>query len=123
MQIFYGRYSYHTMKQGMFEGLLWRIGAYIIGFLWTFALMILLPEKELCFSYIGTRTMGIYLFHGLLYTYLNQETTILKGLNTPLETFLVLAGCMTITILFSLKPFTAFTNLICSFKRKKSGTA
>ena len=124
MQIFYGRYSYHTMKQGLLEGVLWRIGSYLIGTLWTFALMILLPEKKLCFSYIGTRTMAIYLFHGLLYTYLNSGTKILKNLNSPLETVMILAGCAALTVFFSWKPFTVFTNKICNLKTgKKNGTA
>ena len=124
MQIFYGRYSYHTMKQGFAEGFLWRIASYIIGTLWTFALMILLPEKKLCFSYIGTRTMAIYLFHGLLYTYLNSGTKVLKNLNTPLETVILLAGCAALTVFLSWKPFTIFTNKICSLKiGKKNGTA
>ena len=123
MQIFYGRYSYHTMKQGMLEGLLWRIGAYLIGILWTFALMILMPEKKLCFSYIGTRTMAVYLFHGLTYTYLNSATGILKNLNTPLETTAILAGCAALTVFFAFKPFTTFTNKICNLKiSKKNGT-
>lgn len=124
MQIFYGRYSYHTMKQGTFEGFLWRIGAYLIGTLWTFALMVILPEKKLCFSYIGTRTMAVYLFHGLLYTYLNSGTKILKNLNTPVETFIILAGCAALTIFFSWMPFTTFTNKICRLKiGNKNGTA
>lgn len=124
MQIFYGRYSYLTMRQEMLEGLCWRIGAYIIGFVWTFALMIFIPEKKNFFSYIGTRTMAIYLFHGLTYTYLNQSTSILKNLDTPWETFLILMGCTLVTALFSLKPFTAFTNKICNFNLpQKKGTA
>lgn len=124
MQIFYGRYSYHTMKQGMWEGLFWRIISYLIGSLWTFALMILIPENQNIFSYIGTRTMAIYLFHGLIYTYLNQSTGIFKNLNTPLETFGILAGCIAVTILFSFQPFTTFTNKICNFYLpQKNGTA
>ena len=124
MQIFYGRYSYQTMKQGMLEGLFWRIGAYTVGTFWTLALLILLPEKKNCFSYIGTRTMAVYLFHGLIYTYLNQSTGIFKNLNTPFETMLLLIGCAAVTVLFSLQPFTTFTNKICRFTLPhKKGTA
>lgn len=123
MQIFYGKYSYHTMKQGMLEGLLWRMGAYLIGILWTFALMILMPEKKLCFSYIGTRTMAVYLFHGLTYTYLNSGTGLLEKLNTPFETIAILTGCAVLTVFFAFKPFTTFTNKICSLKiSTKNGT-
>lgn len=124
MQIFYGRYSYHTMKQGFLEGIFWRIGAYLIGALWTVVIMILIPEKKNSFSYIGTRTMAIYLFHGLLYTYLNQSTGIFKNLNTTLETLGILAGCLLVTLIFSSQPFTVFTNKICNLKLPhKKGTA
>lgn len=116
MQIFYGRYNYASMKLGMFEGLLWRLVLYIIGFLMTFAIMILMTDKKLKISYIGTRTMGIYLFHGLTYTYLENATTLLENLNTFGETVLLLGGCILITLLFSLKPFNDFTSLFGNFK-------
>ena len=77
MQIFYGRYNYISMKQGMAEGVLWRILLYAIGFFMTFSFMVFMPEKNLLVSYIGTRTMAIYLFHGLTYTYLDQCTKLL----------------------------------------------
>lgn len=124
MQIFYGRYNYSSMKQGMISGLFWRIIAYFIGFVMTFSFMILMPDKQLPFSYIGTRTMGIYLFHGLTYTYLENATTILNNLNTFKETILLLSACAGITIVFSLKPFTSFTNWFGSFHLPhKKGTA
>lgn len=124
MQIFYGRYNYLSMKQGMFEGLLWRSGTYLIGFLMTFTIMIVMPDKKLSFSYIGTRTMAVYLFHGLTYTYLENCTTILENLDTFGETVLLLAGCAAVTALFSLKPFTDFANFFSNFKLPhKKGTA
>ena len=124
MQVFYGRYNYISMKQGIAEGLLWRVLLYLIGFFMTYALIILITDKKLFFSYIGTRTMAIYLFHGLLYTYLENTTTILENLNTFGESFLLLSGCVGITILFSAKPFTEFTNLFTSLKfPTKNGTA
>ena len=125
MQIFYGRYNYVFMKQGMLEGVLWRLVLYIVGFGMTFSFVILMPERKLPVSYIGTRTMAIYLFHGLTYTYLEQCTSILEKLNTPLETILLLMGCAGITFLFSWKPFTTFTNLFSSLSifNIKKGTA
>ena len=125
MQIFYGRYNYVFMKQGMLEGVLWRLVLYIVGFGMTFSFMVLMPERKLPVSYIGTRTMAIYLFHGLTYTYLEQCTSILEKLNTPFETMLLLIGCAGITFLFSWKPFTTFTNLFSSLSifNVKKGTA
>ncbi len=116
MLIFYGRYSYASMKQGALEGFLWRVVMYIIASVMTFTVMILMPEKKLPISYIGTRTMGIYLFHGLTFKVLEHCTTILEDLNSPLETVLLLTGCAAITLLFSWKPFTYFTNLFSGLK-------
>ena len=116
MQVFYGRYNYISMKQGFAEGLLWRLLLYVIGFLMTFAFMVLLTDKKMFFSYIGTRTMAIYLFHGLLYTYLDNATKLLENLNTLEETFLLLTGCFAVTAIFSAKPFTRFTNVFTSLK-------
>ncbi len=113
MLIFYGRYSYETMHQTMITGVLWRIFMYVIGFLMTYALLILMTEKKLSISYIGTRTMAIYLFHGLTFKFLESCTGVLKNIDTVLETVLLLGGCVFLTWFFSLKPFTWFTNL-CS---------
>ena len=124
MQVFYGRYNYVSMNQTIFEGLLWRFLLYLIGFIMTFGIMILITDKKLPFSYIGTRTMAIYLFHGLLYTYLENATALLENLNTFGETVLLLAVCLGVTALFSLKPFTVFTNLFTTLKfPHKKGTA
>ncbi len=111
MQVFYGRYNYSFMKQGLIEGVLWRVGLYVIGFLMTYAWMVLLPEKKLSISYIGTRTMAIYLFHGLTYTYLEQFTKLLDHIDSLFGTVLLLLSCALFTWIFSLKPFTSFTNL------------
>lgn len=112
IQVFYGRYNFLSMKQSALTGLLWRCLLYIIGFIMTFALMILIPEKQLPVSYIGTRTMAIYLFHGLTYKCL--EDSILIGLNTPWETCLLLLGCAGLTLLLSYRPFSAFTGFIAN---------
>ena len=125
MLIFYGRYSYETMHQTMITGVLWRIFMYVIGFLMTYALLILMTEKKLSISYIGTRTMAIYLFHGLTFKFLEGCTGVLKNIDTGFGTVLLLGGCVFLTWFFSLKPFTWFTNLcsanVPAFQRKDHG--
>ena len=115
MQVFYGRYNYLSMKQGIGEAILWRVLLYVIGFLLTFAFMLWIPERKLCISYLGTRTMAIYLFHGLAYTWLEQCTSLLIKRTHPLETILLLLFCVVLTLVFSLKPFTTFTNTFSKF--------
>ncbi len=127
MQIFYGRYSYSFMKQSLFQGVIYRCLAYLIGFSMTLAVLVLMSEKKLIYSYLGTRTMAIYLFHGLLYTYLHHATKLLDHLDTWGESFLLLAACAGITVFFSLQPFTDFTNALSNFSiphfGNKNGTA
>lgn len=117
MQVFYGRYNYLSMKQTALTGLLWRSLLYVIGFIMTFALMILIPEKQLPVSYIGTRTMAIYLFHGLTYKCL--EDSILTGINTFGETCLLLLCCAGLTLLFSGRPFSVFTEFVSNISFTK----
>lgn len=112
LQIFYGRYNYSSMKQGMAGGVLWRLVSYGIGFLLTYGVMILMTERKLFCSCLGTRTMAIYLFHGLTFTYLDYCTAILENVNTFPETVLLLAACAFVTAFFSLKPFSDFTGFV-----------
>ena len=112
MKVFYGRYNFVYLNQGILEGMLWRIAGYVIGFSMTYALMALIPERKTFYSYIGTRTMAIYLFHGLAYSYLEYCTGILADITTMGGAALLLAGCVAVTVLFSWIPFTRFTNKI-----------
>lgn len=112
MQVFYGRYSYDSLGQSTFLGVFWRILLYLFGFILTFAGMLLLPEQKLPISYIGTRTLAIYLFHGMIYSYLEYCTGILDGLTTVPETILLLLGCIGLTFLLSFKPLNDLTGRI-----------
>ncbi len=109
-KIFYGRYNYDSLGQGAVEGILCRLVCYVIGFALTFSLMFLISEREQRHSYIGTRTMGIYLFHGLTYNFFKDKTDLLENVDTMPETILLLVGCVAVTKLFSLPQFTEFTN-------------
>ncbi len=116
VKIFYGRYNYDFLEQDMTEGILCRAICYTIGFAMTFAVMMLIPERRTFYSYIGTRTMAIYLFHGLTYSYLKECTTILKNINTIPASILLLGGCTLLTVIFSLSKLTAFTNKVSDLK-------
>ena len=113
------------MHPTIITGVLWRIFMYVIGFLMTYALLILMTEKKLSISYIGTRTMAIYLFHGLTFKFLEGCTGVLKNIDTGFGTVLLLGGCVFLTWFLSLEPFTWFTNLcsanVPAFQRKGHG--
>ncbi|MGN1266628.1 MAG: acyltransferase family protein [Dorea sp.] len=113
-KIFYGRYHYEYLGQQPTQGLLCRIVCYLIGFILTFSLMFLVSEKHTFYSYIGSRTMAIYLFHGLTYNYIKDCTNILQNVNAFGETVLLILSCVVMTAIFSAKPFTTFTNKVAN---------
>lgn len=115
-KIFYGRYSYDTLNQGAADGILCRMICYAISFAMIFAVMILVPERKTCYSYIGTRTMAIYLFHGLTYSYLKECTSLLKEINTIPASLLLLGCCILLTAVFSIPQLTVLTNKISNLK-------
>ena len=111
-KIFYGRYGYDALGQSALEGIACRIACYAISFVLTYALMFIIHEKETCYSYIGPRTMAVYLFHGLTYNFIKDCTDILEHVDTIGETAALLAACGAMTKLFAAKPLVTFTNNI-----------
>lgn len=114
-KIFYGRYNYDYLGQTPLEGILCRLLCYGIGFLLTFAFLSLLSEQRQFYSYLGTRTMAIYLFHGLTYSAL-KTTPLLAGVDTAWETLLLLAGSAALAGLFSIPQLTVFTNAVAGLR-------
>lgn len=113
MTVFFGRYNYAYLKQEMIPGMLVRLICYAVSFAMTLTLLLVLPEKRLCFSYIGTRTMAVYLFHGLLFKTLEHFGLLSFGDTIP-GTIALLALCAAVTWVFSLPVFTKFTDKISS---------
>lgn len=111
-KIFYGRYNYDYLGQTALEGILCRLFCYATGFAMTFAIALLISEKRLCCSFAGSRTMAIYLFHGLTYSFLKGSSNILSGIDTITGSILLLGFCVLLTAIFSLSPFTRFTNMV-----------
>lgn len=112
VKVFYGRYNYDFLGQDIVTGILWRIVCYMAGFAMTFAVMLLVPNRKTFFSYIGTRTMAVYLFHGLTYSYLKDCTALLKNVTTVPQSLLLLSGCILLTAVFSVPQLTVFTNKV-----------
>lgn len=110
--IFYGRYSYATMEQTPLLGISLRLFAYGIGFLISYGLLLILPEKEYRISVIGQRTLQIYLFHGLFYKII-EKTELLEQVNTLPETLLLFIGIILCTCVLATKPFTKLLKLLC----------
>ncbi len=114
IQIFHGRYSYDSMDLTPLEGILTRIICYLLSFGFLFFFMALLPEQRKPYSYIGQRTMPIYIFHGLLFQTLDQLTTFLTEIQTLPEILGLILMCLLLVWLFSRKPFLFITKKIAS---------
>lgn len=115
-KIFYGRYSYDSLGQSDIEGILCRIACYAISFVLTYALMFLISEKETRYSYIGPRTMAVYLFHGLTYNLVKDCTDILENIDTLGETGLLIGFCAALTRVCATNPLVTFTNKISNLE-------
>lgn len=115
-KIFYGRYNYNYLEQTFAEGILCRLICYGIGFAMAIAVMLLIPERQNRLSYIGTRTMAVYLFHGLAYSVLKGCTHILQNIDTLPDSLLLITFCIALTGFFSLLPFTTFTNIVADMR-------
>lgn len=116
VKVFYGRYNYEFLGQDIVTGIFWRILCYALGFAMTYAVMLLIPAGQTFYSYIGTCTMAVYLFHGLTYSYLKDCTDLLKNITTVPQSLVLLCGCVLLTAVYSIPQLTAFTNKVADLR-------
>lgn len=115
----YGKSSYEELGIEPFFGILLKIICYAFGFILTLAFLSILSDKKTKFSWIGTNTMPVYLFHGLIFKVLEIRTHFLENLDTPVEIFLLFAGCALLTYILALEPINNKTNALSSISFKK----
>lgn len=111
-RVFYGRYSYATMNQTAIIGAALRLMTYVIGFTITYGLLLLLPEKEHRSSFIGQRTLPVYLFHGLVYKTVESFGWIDLVQTIP-QTLLFLTAILLLTCILATKPFAKLLSILC----------
>jgi fucose 4-O-acetylase-like acetyltransferase len=93
-------------KEGLVFRPVWLVASTIV----LFALMCLIPRRRLFFTYIGERTLAIYVLHRLI-----RDVITRTGLDNYLgKNYVLLASCvaisLAITFICSLKPFTLALN-------------
>ncbi|NCB91302.1 MAG: hypothetical protein EOM40_01825 [Clostridia bacterium] len=110
--IFYGRYSYSEMHMGDLEGMFIRSICYAISFILIYLFMLVLPTEKKSYSYLGQRTMAIYIFHGFVFSCLKYSSSILKSVESNWESILLICFCLFLVWLLSRKPFVLITNKI-----------
>lgn len=92
-KIFYGRYSYADMQTSDPVGMVIRLACYGISFLALFLISTLISDRQNRFSFLGQRTMPIYLFHGLVYSIL-KETPVLESVSEIWQGFMLITFCL-----------------------------
>ena len=114
LSYFYGKASFESLGLSNLEGVLVRVICYGFGFAFTYLFAVLMTEKEIRISKLGRSTMSIYLFHGLLFKFMENKTTILESVNTAPEVVVLLMFCLGIAYVFSLTPFVNVANVFSS---------
>ncbi len=112
VKIFYGRYSYEGLGLEPVEGILIRILCYAVSFILIYLFMLVLPSEKKPYSYLGERTMAVYIFHGMIYSCVKHESTILYSVRSYSESIMLILGCLLLVWVVSRKPFVRFTDQI-----------
>ena len=112
-KIFYGRYNYEYLDLSDTEGVFVRLGCYAISLAMTLLMAMMVSEKQNRFSYLGSRTMAIYLFHGLIYSCFKSGANFYHSRSNFAESALILTASFLVVWLLSRKPFTDFMNICC----------
>ncbi len=105
-----------TLESPVLVGALTRTGWYLLAGLMTFGLLALTPKGKMFYSYVGSRTMQIYILQAFLFLSVN-EWGIIKAIPIPTwaKTCLILVVGALFTLFFSLKifeyPFMGFSKL------------
>lgn len=120
-KIFYGRYNYDFLGLAPAEGVLIRLLCYGIGFALTFIFALLISEHKTIYSKLGTSTMAIYLFHGLIYNCLKERTNLLENVAGIPESIALIGFCIALTLLLSWSPLTKLTNAVSCFSLSSFG--
>jgi fucose 4-O-acetylase-like acetyltransferase len=67
VEMLYYADSYSKFDLSYFMIILYRVVLLVMAFMVCLSVIILIPDKELFFTKLGTNTIGIYLVHGLIF--------------------------------------------------------
>lgn len=112
VKIFYGRYSYEELGLASVDGILIRVVCYGISFMLIYLFMLVLPTEKKSYSYLGERTMAVYIFHGLIYSCLKYGSSVLGSVESNVESVMLILFCIAVVWIVSRKPFVQVTDKI-----------
>lgn len=116
MRDFLLRGSYLPGKQ--LAGVAVRCGIYVGGVLLTYLFLSLIPRKKCWFSWLGTRTMSVYLFHGILVKAF-AESPLVPYFESTAGAWLVLLCSAALTFILAAKPFAVLAEKMASLPVEK----
>ena len=108
-----GAYSYQEMK--LSDGWLQRFLLYGVSSGLIFSIAAFVPKKRTIYSYMGSRTMGIYMLHGAIFKTITYCTDWYDRIRTPLEAAGVIALSFGLCLILSAKPVNRIVGEITQF--------
>ncbi len=112
------KYSYE--KSGILSwGWLYRTLIYIFSTFLVYLITIIIPRNKHWYTYLGQRTMSIYLLHGIIYKVIQYQTNLYDTVNTTFEMILILFLAIILTFILSLKPFDTLIKKLSSIPIEK----
>ncbi len=113
MPLLLGNSSYYELSNFLlYLGPFLKLGIYILSSIICYSILVLIPDKEYVFSIIGTRILGIYIFH-----YLFLICVQLKNFNLFISEYIIISGI--VVLLFSLPIFTNVCRAVLNLKITK----
>ena len=112
------KYSYEKSNL-LHWGWLHRSLIYVFSTFLIYLIAVVIPRNKHWFTYLGQRTMSIYLLHGIIYKFLQYQTNLYDTINTVIEMFLILLLAIALTFILSLKPFDILIKKISSVPIEK----
>ena len=115
LKIIYAKSSYDALDISDMTGCIYRLLWYGISALMTFSLMNIIPKKRLLITYVGERTLSIYIVHRLIrdvFKYLDLYRYLGSGIR--MLALCVLISCVVVYVA-SVTPIFNFVNSIFRF--------
>jgi fucose 4-O-acetylase-like acetyltransferase len=112
------KYSYQKIGLPNW-GWLNRAVLYALSTLMIYLFAVIIPRKKHWYSYLGLRTLSIYLLHGLIYRTFEFITNIYDIINTDFEVMLMVLFSIVLAFILSTKPFDYLVKLITQIPVEK----
>lgn len=94
--IVYANHAYVSLQTSDMNAILLRFGWYIVAMLMTLALMSICPKRKLAVSYIGSRTLTIFILHRLIRQVFSYYNWYRYFDNSAM---MLIAGCVLISVI------------------------